>query len=224
MPLDVAAGFGSAARLSYGLMSGLRVAKGSNVLVTAGRSGVSLSLIRLLSTLGVHIHVLTSSQADKQFTDMGVETVFHVAKLASGPGSECEAVTRCAIDVGGFQVIIDPFFEHHFTKLVRTLAPGGRYLSCGMGSEIRTMMDASSLATPKQGALKSALLWARLNEIELRLGTRGSDADLKVAIRDYCLGTYKPVIDCWDDGSDVVSFLSRTFDSLDRFGKVVYRF
>jgi len=50
----------------------------------------------------------------------------------------------------------------------------------------------------------------------------GLARDLKDAIRDYQSGALKVIIDSVYTGTQVGAFLERTFNSPDRFGKVVY--
>ena len=48
--------------------------------------------------------------------------------------------------------------------------------------------------------------------------------DLEHALQDYAAGRFDVIVDSVFSGNQVADFFNRTYNSRDRFGKVVYRY
>jgi hypothetical protein len=72
--------------------------------------------------------------------------------------------------------------------------------------------------------LHQALSYAIANNLRIIFNCLGGRSDLRNAIDDYAAGDLNVVIDSVHTGNEVGAFLTRSYMSPDRFGKVVYRY
>jgi hypothetical protein len=74
------------------------------------------------------------------------------------------------------------------------------------------------------GAMKNILLTVLIKNLHIIGNCLGTTEDLRDAIRDFALDSFRVVIDTVFTGDRVGPFLDRTYNSRERFGKVVYRY
>ena len=130
MPDEVAAAFSIGAQTAYSMVRKLAVAPGANVLVTAAKSNTSLFSINALKQRGVNVYATsTSSRFAPELRALGVRELFVVDPMLGWARQEqLQAFARA---IGGFDGVIDPFFDLHLSSAVAVLAAGGRYVTCG---------------------------------------------------------------------------------------------
>ena len=215
MPDDKAAAFSINSQTAYSMVRRIGVSEGDHVLVTAARSNTSLATIGALRKHQTNVYALTTSRGyEPRFAELGVAEVIH--------NSDEERLIDLARSIGGFQCVVDPFFDLHLKRVAFLLAPGGRYTSCGVWRQYQDLL--SSEARPPVLDLSMPLSQCISNNIQLIFNCLGSRSDLAQAIEDYAAGDFDIVIDSTYSGNQVGAFLGRTFTSADRFGKVVYRY
>jgi NADPH:quinone reductase-like Zn-dependent oxidoreductase len=218
---DVAAGFGLNAQTAYSMIRRLEVAPGAKILVTAATSNTSLAVISALGRLPVRVHASTTSP---QFTDriraLGVEDV---VALERAPARDRDGLRAHADRLGGFDAVVDPFFDLHLESVVEVLRPCGKYITCGLAGQTPNAAKAAGAANGHQ--LEKVLVAAIGKNLTLFGNCLGVRADLERALSDYAAGSASVVVDSAFAGSDQVRpFLDRTFNDRRRFGKVVYRY
>ena len=212
---EKAAAFSINSQTAYSMVRKIGISKGDHVLVTAARSNTSLSAISALRKYGANVYALTTSSGyESRFAELGIAEVIQ--------SSDDERLIGLARSVGGFHGVIDPFFDLHLTKVAALLAPGGRYTSCGLWRQYQGLLESDTRKEVLD--LSGALSQCILNNIQLVFNCLGSRDDLAQAIGDYAAGDFDVVIDSTYTGNQVGAFLSRTFTSADRFGKVVYQY
>lgn len=229
-PIEDLATLGTAAKTAYGLIRISQVRPSMRVLVTAGRSSVSMALLNALALRKVQPDVVTSSvNLDARFEELGAGRVLHAAPPAANtPLMDCGEVVAHARASGGYDVVFDPFFTSYFERLAPVLKPGAIYASCGFSSRLTLTSDADYPASepplPPSHSMKAALALGIINNIELRLITLGSTEDLQHALGDFGQGSYRAPVDRVFDGGNVGGMIERTYCSPERMGRVVYRY
>ena len=222
MPNEVAGAFSVNAQTAYSIVRKLEVKKSANVLVTAARSHVSMFAINGLRKYKTNVYALTTSRGyEEEFALLGVREVLQVDSglehLAEDP-----RVLEVARTIGGFDHVIDPFFDVYLPKVVSVMAPGGKYISCGFWSQYQHL-TGEKVADPNL-RLHQALSYSIANNLQILFNCLGDTNDLRNAIDDYAAGDLDVVIDSVHTGNEVGAFLTRAYMAPDRFGKVVYRY
>ena len=215
MPEEKAAAFSVNSQTAYSMVRKLEVTEGENVLVTSARSNTSLAAILALRKHRVNVYALTTSTGyESRFGVLGVKEVIR--------GSDLQRLGELAVSIGGFQCVIDPFYDLNLLKGVSLMASEGRYTSCGMWNQFQALTQNNGQRIKQD--FSAALTRSIMNNLKLLFNCLGSTGDLQAAIQDYSSGDYDVVIDSIHTGDDVGAFLWRTFNAPDRFGKVVYRY
>jgi D-arabinose 1-dehydrogenase-like Zn-dependent alcohol dehydrogenase len=93
-----------------------------------------------------------------------------------------------------------------------------RYTTCGVYFQGQHPEITPEMATHMAGILSAVML----KNIEIIGNCLGSTADLIQALNEYAAGNFRPVIDSTFGDGQIAGFLDRTYNSPDRFGKVVY--
>jgi NADPH:quinone reductase-like Zn-dependent oxidoreductase len=220
MPDEVAAAFTVNAQTAYSMIRKLEVKEGANVLVTAARSHTSLFAINALRKHKVNVYALTTSAGyEERFAELGVKEVLRFdtshPTLLHDPH-----IARTAAEIGGFNYVIDPFFDIYLPKVTTVMTPGGRYISCGLWAQYQHLTGEN--VEQNGNILHQTIGHAMTNNLQILFNCLGGTDDLKQAIDDYSAGHLNVVIDSVHSGNQVGAFLSRTYTVSDRFGKVVY--
>ncbi len=221
MPDAVAAAFTIGAQTAYSMVRKLAPAAGANVLVTSARSNTSLFTINALKKHGVNVYATsTSARREPELAALGVRELFVVDPAAGWAGqARLQAIVRA---IGGFDGVIDPFFDLHLSPAVEVLAAGGRYITCGHYDQYLGLIgQASPYERPDLYRTLLAAIWKNVQIICNCVGLTG---DLQQAIADYVAGDFTVVLDSVYNGAAIGAFLDRSFNAGDRFGKVVYAF
>jgi NADPH:quinone reductase-like Zn-dependent oxidoreductase len=222
MPNEVAGAFSVNAQTAYSIVRKLEVKEGDNILVTAARSHTSMFAINGLRKYKANVYALTTSRGyEEKFARLGVKDVLQVDSqlkyLAEDP-----RVLEVALTIGGFDHVIDPFYDVYLPKVVYVMAPGGKYISCGFWSQYHHLTDEK---TPDPNLrLHQALGYSIANNLQILFNCLGDTNDLQNAIDDYAAGGLDVVIDSVHTGNEVGAFLTRAYMAPDRFGKVVYQY
>ena len=222
MPTEVAAAFPLAAQTSYSMIRKLNPAPGENILVTAAKSNTSLFAINALKKYDVNVYaVSTSTQFKEQLQQMGVKQIIQI-----DPNKESllqnEEIAQIVRETGGFNCVIDPFFDIYLGKAINTIASEGRYVTCGL-------YDQYSYLTKQEFkyrgySMREIMGYAMINNIQIIGNCMGYTADLQKAIGEYVNGCLNITVDSVFKNNQVGDFFERTYKAKDRFGKVVYQY
>lgn len=222
MPDEIAGAFSVNAQTAYSIVRKLEVREGANVLVTAARSHTSMFAINGLRKYRANVYALTTSKGyEEQFEQLGVKEILQVDSQLNNL-AEDPRVLEVALAIGGFDHVIDPFYDVYLPKVVHVMAPGGKYISCGFWSQYQHLTDEK--VTDPNLRLHHALSFSIANNLRILFNCLGDADDLRNAIDDYAAGDLKVVIDSVHTGNEVGEFLTRTYMAPDRFGKVVYQY
>ena len=101
----------------------------------------------------------------------------------------CEVRRR---EIGGFDGVIDPFYDLHLGSVMGLLAAGGRYVTCGLAGQYPAPGRQPSREVPD---LRQAIGEAVLKNIRIVGNCLGTTADLQHAIAAYRAGDLSVVID-----------------------------
>ena len=191
------------------------------VMVTAGRSNTSLFVLEMLKPLGLPIYTLCSNPSfDDQFRALGVTEIFHL-RMPLSTEAEREAWNR--IRTLSLTAIIDPFFDLHVASAAQWLDYGGRYVTCGLFNQYFEGIGQAERAA--QYALNGIplLVDVMTKNLEIIGNCIGTRHDMKVAIAEAEAGKWRvPIDSVWSGAKGIASFLERSFNASDRFGKVVF--
>lgn len=222
MPSEVAAAFTIGAQTSYSMIRKLRLSSGSNVLVTAARSNTSLFVIAALQKHRVNVYATTTSmQLADRIRALGVKEVFQFDPAAVSFTQNSE-LCRAASELGGFDAVIDPFFDLHLNKVLDVMAPCGRYVTCGLHDQHQRYVNPNYQFL--QMNCQEVLVKAMMRNLQIIGNCLGLTEDLRQAVNDYSSGALNVVIDSVFTGSRIGDFFRRTYAAPERFGKVIYQY
>ncbi len=220
MPDEVAAGFSIGAQTSYGMLRRLGLREGAAVLVTAARSNTSLFIINALRKLNVEVYATTTSTGlDAFYRDLGVRHLIH-AGAGTGSFLEYEAVRQVMKETGGFDAVIDPFYDVNLGRVIDVIAANGKYITCGNSNQFQN--GPGQALQPGDRDFHFILDHAMSNNIEIIGNCLGSREDLEHAIADYVSGTLNVITDSTFRGAQIGEFFERIYNSKERLGKVIY--
>jgi NADPH:quinone reductase-like Zn-dependent oxidoreductase len=221
MPDEVAASFSIGAQTTYSMIRRLEMFDGANVLVTSGKSNTSLFAINALKNHKVNVYVTSSSQRFAcELEQRGVKQMFVVPPECRNFVEHSEIAEK-VMHSGGFHFVIDPYFDLHLSRVLDAMAIGGKYITCGLYDQYLTLIQQPAL--PKYGTGRE-LVTAMLKNLQITGNCIGLTSDLQKAIGDFDAGALDVIVDSVFSGSQISEFLDRTYNSKDRFGKVVYRY
>ncbi|HEU4510376.1 MAG TPA: zinc-binding alcohol dehydrogenase family protein [Pyrinomonadaceae bacterium] len=222
MPDDVAASFTIGAQTTYSMVRKLGLEPGANVLVTAAKSNTSLFAINALKAQGVNVYATTTSpqHADK-LKQLGLKELFVIDSDIDN-FIKHEHIRDVIAETGGFDGVIDPFFDIHLPKVLDVMAPGAKYVTCGLHEQYQKIIGQATGYQPI--SVKTLLLKAMFRNLHIIGNCIGTTADLQRAIDDYSSNSLPVVVDSRYSGKQAGAFLDRTYNSGDRFGKVVYQY
>ena len=221
MPDDVAATFSLNAQMAYSMLRRLELRPGSNVMVTSAVSNASLATLAALRAHDVRVYAATSSAPwVDRLRAIGAEDVLVVERNLAG-FRDAAHVGEFAAALGGFDYVIDPFFDLHIENAVEIMNPFGRYITCGLAGQNEFAAASAGVATraPSANLLLGQMM---LKNLTLIGNCIGLSSDLDAAVRDYERGSFRPPLDAVFSGDQAAGFLGRTFNDPDRFGKVAF--
>jgi NADPH:quinone reductase-like Zn-dependent oxidoreductase len=194
-----AAAFSIGAQTTFSMVRKLAITAGSVVLVTGGRSNTSLFAINAVKAQHLDpapaIWVSTTSNRSEQaLMEMGVTGVIRIDPASPSFGEH-----------SGFDAVIDPFYS-----------TCGRYNQTGHLAPLTRPFEP-----PSTKGLVSRILFLNLQIIGNCLGLT---SDLEASLAAYAAGRFPVVIDKVFRDGDAAGFLDRTYNSPERFGKVVYAY
>jgi NADPH:quinone reductase-like Zn-dependent oxidoreductase len=221
MPDEVAAAFSVGAQTAYSMIRRLEIREAANVLIMAARSNTSLFVIQALRQRKVKTYAVTTSPLfAAEFRNMGVRDLISFNPDRERLSDDQRILHVCRAE-GGFEYVIDPFFDLHFGRVLDLMAIAGKYITCGIYDQYLEIIGKDGLAG---GIDKTAALMLIVKNLEILGNCIGTTADLQNALRDYAAGLYSVLIDSVFSGNHLAEFFERTFTAKDRLGKVVYRY
>lgn len=223
MPDEVAAAFSIGGQTTYSMIRKLDLKPGANVLVTAAKSNTSLFAINALKHLDVNIYATsTSLRFEPQLKDLGVKQLIQIDPTVSN-WFNFDAIREIYKKTGGFDGIIDPFFDLHIGKVIPLLIPNrGKYITCGLYDQYSHITERPFEYHGMVGG--ELFTYVMMHNLQIIGNCLGTTEDLQRALRDYATGRLRVVIDSVFTGTQVKEFFERTYHDPDRFGKVIYRY
>jgi NADPH:quinone reductase-like Zn-dependent oxidoreductase len=221
-----AAAFSIGAQTVFSMIRKLAIAPGSAVLVTGGRSNTSLFAINALKAQVLDpppaIYVSTTSDhSERALLEMGVAGVIRIDPAAPSFAGAL-AVQRVIEEHGGFDAVIDPFYDVHLVPAVHVMKQGGRYSTCGRYNQTGHLTPHQQrVEPPSTKGLLSRILFFNLQIIGNCLGLT---SDLEASLAAYADGRFPVIIDSVFRDGDAAGFLDRSYNSPERFGKVVFAY
>jgi NADPH:quinone reductase-like Zn-dependent oxidoreductase len=221
---ESAAAFSIGGQTAYSMIRKLNIEPGANVLVTAAKSNTSLFVINALKQHNVNLYATsTSRRFEQELKDMGVKQLIQV-NPEDDDWLTSKEMAEVYHEIGGFNYIIDPFFDLHIGKVISLFVPqsGGKYITCGLYDQYSafTGKDFQYHGLPCNQILATMMI----NNIHLIGNCVGTTTDLKQAIQDHANDKFLVVVDSVFKGDQIRDFFERTYNAKDRFGKVIYRY
>lgn len=184
----------------------LRKAKaqpGEAVLVRAGGSAVSIAAIQIAKMLGcVVITTVGSEEKAKKARELGADLVIEYNKFQVR-----EELKKFLSGIGkkGCEIVLDHTGAENFQESLKSLAWGGRFVTCGATSGAEVILDLKPIFFKNISVLGS---------------TMGSKADLIRIVDLVSLGKLKPVIDSTFHMEELPAALER-LEKRSAFGKII---
>lgn len=221
VPATSAAVLGLNAQTAASMIRKAGIRAGHRVLVTAGRSNTSLSVLAQLEAIGAESTVLSSTPwTPAQRRGLGAPRVV-LYEPAAHPFST-EPIESLA-GIGPFDTVIDPFFDLFMLRVLPHLAHGGTYVTCGLKNQhLGQLADEREITH----AVPVGELYRTMSELMLKnqriVGNCiGVAQDLTTVVADLARGALTPVVDGVYPLAEAGAFLDRSFHDPERFGKVV---
>lgn len=221
---ECAAAFSIGGQTTYSMIRKLDIEPGANVLVTAAKSNTSLFVINALKQHNVNLYATsTSRHFEQELKEMGVKQLIQV-----NPDDDDWLTSPDMLHIyqetGGFNYIIDPFFDLHIGKVISLFVPGfgGKYITCGLYEQYSQLTGNEFQYHGLQ--FSQILATMMVNNIYLIGNCVGTTKDLQQAIQDCATGRFPVVVDSVFTGNQIKDFFERTYNAKDRFGKVIYRY
>jgi NADPH:quinone reductase-like Zn-dependent oxidoreductase len=166
------------------------------VLVVGAGAGVAVAAIRIAKHLGARVFATSRSEAKRQHAlELGAEAAFESADFS-------KAVRRATGD--GVDVVFEHVGPATLEESMRSLAIGGRVVTCGSTSGVKAEISMPRLFFRHAGLLGS---------------TMGNAGEFEAVLKAID-GGLRPVVDSTYPLSDVEAALTR-LDHAEQFGKVV---
>jgi len=222
MSAEVAAAFSIGAQTAYSMIRKLDVTEGVNVLVTSAKSNTSLFAINALKKYNANVYVTsTSTSFEKELKEMSVRELVQV-----DPGVKSffqhERLSKIVAETGLFDCVFDPFCDLHLGRVIGIMAPGGRYVTCGLCNQYQSLIGQEFHYVGP--SLQDILFFAIVKNLHIIGNCIGLTQDLEDALQDYAAGRFDIIVDSVFSGNQVANFFNRTYNARDRFGKVVYQY
>ena len=221
---ECAAAFSIGGQTTYSMIRKLDIEPGANVLVTAAKSNTSLFVINALKQHNVNLYATsTSRHFEQELKEMGVKQLIQV-----NPDDDDWLTSPDMLHIyqetGGFNYIIDPFFDLHIGKVISLFVPGfgGKYITCGLYEQYSQLTGNEFQYHGLQ--FSQILATMMVNNIYLIGNCVGTTKDLQQAIQDCATGHFPVVVDSVFTGNQIKEFFERTYNAKERFGKVIYRY
>jgi len=217
-----AAAFSLNAQTVYSMVRRLELKADDEIVVASARSNVAICSLQVLLSRSVSVTAITTSPSAIPYLErLGVPRVVlverPVSELTDYP--ELQGAIR---ETEGFTAAIDPCSDVYLLPVVQLLAPGGRYVTCGIAHQLpdaRRQQLQGELHVPDQ--LRGEMI---LKNLTVMGNCLGFPQDLDTAVLDLRHGVIDPVIDSVYSHGQESAFFERTFFSAQRFGKVIYCF
>jgi NADPH:quinone reductase-like Zn-dependent oxidoreductase len=166
------------------------------VLVVGAGAGVAVAAIRIAKHLGARVFATSRSEAKRQHAlELGAEAAFESADFS-------KAVRRATGD--GVDVVFEHVGPATLEESMRSLAIGGRVVTCGSTSGVKAEISMPRLFFRHAGLLGS---------------TMGNSGEFEAVLKAID-GGLRPVVDSTYPLSDVEAALTR-LDDAEQFGKIV---
>lgn len=134
-------------------------------------------------------------------------------RLHGDPAQLEAALGGIVVETGGFDLVIDPFFDLYLPGVLPAVRRGGVYVTCGFEDQLRQSADSKSMV--------DLMTLAIVNNLRLAGNCLGQTEDLTRALDDHVHGRFEVLIDSVHD--DIGTYIHRWLDASDRSGKVVFR-
>jgi NADPH:quinone reductase-like Zn-dependent oxidoreductase len=183
------------------LMTRAAVRAGETVLVLAGGSGVGQAAIQIARHAGARVFATSAPEKMDRCRAIGAEIVFD--HYAMDFARECRRATADR----GVDVVIEHVGEATWDRSVRSLASGGRLVTCGATTGSRAAVDLRHLFARQLSLLGSYM---------------GTFQNLRDAAPLFFAGTLQPAIDevfPLERAADA----QRRLEQKNQFGKIVLR-
>jgi NADPH:quinone reductase-like Zn-dependent oxidoreductase len=182
------------------LMTRAQLKRGEDVLVLAAGSGVGQAAIQIAFMHGARVFATAGSEEKlERARSLGAYEVIHHHKQ-----DIAEEIKRLT-DRRGVDVVIEHVGEATWAKSARSLAYGGRLVTCGATTGGRAALDLP------------ALFGKQLSIMGSYMGTKG---ELLRAARFFFAGQLKPVVDCRFPLAEAAAAQQR-MEQAGQFGKIV---
>ena len=182
------------------LVTRAQVARGDDVLVLAAGSGVGQAAVQIARLHGARVFATAGSDAKlEQARALGADAVIHHHR--QDIAEEIKRLTNRR----GVDVVIEHVGEATWTKSIRSLARGGRLVTCGATTGYHGAIDLRALFSKQLSILGSYM------------GTKG---ELLRAAAFFFNGQLKPIVDARYPLAEAAA-AQRRLEESGQFGKIV---
>ena len=178
-----------------------RVRQGDDVLVLAGGSGVGQAAIQIARLHGARVFATSGPRKLEQTRALGAEEVF------DHDAGDYAPLVRTKTQGRGVDIVVEHVGEATWDRSMRSLARGGRLVTCGATTGHRASLDLRHLFARQLSLIGSYM---------------GAKQELNAAAAIFFDGRVKPVVDEIIPLDEAVR-AQRKLEARGQFGKIVLR-
>ncbi|XLS30480.1 alcohol dehydrogenase catalytic domain-containing protein [Flavobacteriaceae bacterium M23B6Z8] len=218
---EILAGFPIAGFTAYSMIR--KVTKpDAKVLVTAANSNTSITTIDALRNYPVKVYAMTSNPKHRDvLMRKGVEDVLTINHDLETYEDD-ETFMQKMDEIGGFDAVIDPFFDIYLPRIIDYLNMDAKYITCGLYNQYPDFDNGRY--TYKGRPFSNILTQALTRNISIMGNCIGLKEDGVKALEDLINGKFNIEIDSVFLEGEEDLFFDRTYNAKDRLGKVIYKY
>ena len=203
---------------AHSIIRKLRIEDNHKILITASTSNTALALVPILRNRYPNVQIFASTtnlRHKKRLEGLGVDQV--IASPLHNPQQLAEAAKK----INGFDIVIDFFSDLYLPIVIGFMTFGAQYITCGVYRQSAMIHDQ---VIGDNSDFYKVIFGAIQNNITIIGNCLGEYQDLSSAIEDTTKGVISMPIDSVFKGGEISEFVDRSFNSRERFGKVVYQY
>jgi NADPH:quinone reductase-like Zn-dependent oxidoreductase len=221
IPDEVLAAFPITGFTTYSMIRKV-IKPNAKILVTAANSNTSITAIDALRNYPVEVFAMTSNSKHREtLLRRGVVDVLTINHNLENY-EEDETFRNKMESIGGFDAVIDPFFDIYLPRIIDYLNMDAKYITCGLYNQYPDFDNGRY--EYKGRPFSNILTQALTRNISIMGNCIGLKEDGLQSLEDLIQGKFTIEIDSVFSKGEEAMFFDRTYNAKDRLGKVIYKY
>lgn len=208
-PIELAVGCMIGTQTGQSMIEKAKIKPSSNVLVTSITSNTSLHLLNLLKEKKCNIYGLS-------YSGKNIETIKKAFPFIKDIFSFSE---RNIPEKLYFDVVLDPFSDTHFPKLIKNLNFDCHYVTCGVFNQ-----STFKVENAKKYNLSIVFAAILMKNIKLIGNCLGSTENLLSGLKQIQNNNSCLVDSIYNENQNIKDFMDKTFKDDQKIGRVIFKY